>query len=55
MRIVVFRITCGRQALYEVTQARVVVGRQIGERHVEDLSAELRQIDSPESPAEMLP
>ena len=51
MHIAGFRNKCGRQALYGVTHAGVVVGRQVGERPVEDLSAELRQIDSPESPA----
>ena len=37
----------GGQVLFGVTQAAVVVGQQVSERTIEELSAELRQIDPP--------
>ena len=40
----------GGQVLFGVTQAGVVVGQQVGERTIEELSAELQQIDPPAFP-----
>ena len=40
----------GGQVLFGVTPAGVVVGQQVGERTIEELSAELRQIDPPAFP-----
>ena len=40
----------GGQVLFGVTQAAVVVGQQVSERTIEELSAELRQIDPPAFP-----
>ena len=40
----------GGQVLFGVTRACVVVGQQVGDRTVEELSAELRQIEPPAFP-----
>ena len=40
----------GGQVLFGVTQAGVVVGQQVSERTIEELSAELQQIDPPAFP-----
>ena len=40
----------GGQILFGVTQAGVVAGQQVSERTIEELSAELRQIDPPAFP-----
>ena len=40
----------GGQVLFGVTRGGVVVGQQVGERTIEELSAELRQIDPPAFP-----
>ena len=41
----------GGQVLFGVTRAGVAVGQQVSERTIEELSAELRQIDPPAFPA----
>ena len=50
MTVCAFLNQNGGQVLFGVTQAGVVVGQQVGERTVEELSAELRRIDPPAFP-----
>ena len=50
MTVCAFLNQRGGQALFGVTPAGVVVGHQVGERTIEELSAELRQIDPPAFP-----
>ncbi len=50
MTVCAFLNQRGGQALFGVTQAGAVVGQQVSERTIEDLSAELRQIEPPAFP-----
>ena len=50
MTVCAFLNQRGGQVLFGVTQAGTVVGQQVGERTIEELSAELRQIDPPAFP-----
>ena len=50
MTVCAFLNQGGGQVLFGVTSAGVVVGQQVGERTIEDLSAELRLIDPPAFP-----
>ena len=47
MTVCAFLNQRGGQALFGVTQTGVVSGQQVSERTIEELSAELRQIDPP--------
>ena len=50
MTVCAFLNQNGGQALFGVTPAGVVAGQQVSERTIEELSAELRQIDPPAFP-----
>ena len=50
MTVCAFLNQGGGQVLFGVTSAGVVVGQQVGERTIEDLSTELRLIDPPAFP-----
>ena len=50
MTVCAFLNQGGGQVLFGVTQAGAVVGQQVSERTIEELSAELRQIDPPAFP-----
>ncbi len=50
MTVCAFLNQGGGQVLFGVTQAGAVVGQQVSDRTIEELSAELRQIDPPASP-----
>ncbi len=50
MTVCAFLNQRGGQVLFGVTQAGVVVGQQVSERTIEELSAELRRIDPPAFP-----
>ncbi len=50
MTVCAFLNQHGGQVLLGVTQAGVVVGQQVSERTIEELSAELRQVDPPAFP-----
>ena len=50
MTVCAFLNQGGGQVLFGVTSAGVVVGQQVGERTIEELSAELRLIDPPAFP-----
>ena len=47
MSVCAFLNQGGGQVLFGVTEAGVVVGQQVSERTIEELSAELRQVDPP--------
>ena len=51
MTICAFLNQAGGRVLFGVTQGGTVKGQQIGERTIEDLSAEIRKIDPPAFPA----
>ena len=51
MTVCAFLNQQGGQVLFGVTPAGVVTGQQVSERTIEELSAELRQIDPPAFPA----
>ena len=50
MTVCAFLNQGGGQVLFGITSARVVVGQQVGERTIEELSAELRLINPPAFP-----
>ena len=50
MTVCAFLNQGGGQVLFGVTRAGVVAGQQVSERTIEELSAELRQIDPPAFP-----
>ena len=50
MTVCAFLNQRGGQVLFGVTEAGVVVGQQVSERTIEELSADLRQIDPPAFP-----
>ena len=50
MTLCAFLNQSGGQALFGVTRAGVVAGQQVSDHTVEELSAELRQIDPPAFP-----
>ena len=50
MTVCAFLNQGGGQVLFGVTEAGVVVGQQVSERTIEELSAELRQVDPPAFP-----
>ena len=50
MTVCAFLNQGGGQVLFGVTQTGVVVGQQVSERTIEEMSAELRQIDPPAFP-----
>ena len=50
MTVCAFLNQGGGQVLFGVTSARVVVGQQVSERTIEELSSELRQLDPPAFP-----
>ena len=50
MTVYAFLNQRGGQVLFGVTQAGTMVGQQVGERTIEELSAALRQIDPPAFP-----
>ena len=50
MTVCAFLNQSGGQVLFGVTPAGVVVGQQVSERTIEELSAELRRIDPPAFP-----
>ena len=50
MTVCAFLNQRGGQVLFGVTEAGVVVGRQVSDRTIEELSAELRRIDPPAFP-----
>ena len=50
MTVCAFLNQNGGQVLFGVTPAGVVAGQQVSERTIEELSAELRQIDPPAFP-----
>lgn len=50
MTVCAFLNQSGGQVLFGVTQTRAIVGQQVSERTIEELSAELRQIDPPAFP-----
>ena len=51
MTVCAFLNQGGGQVLFGVTRAGVVAGQQVSERTIEEVSAELRQIDPPAFPA----